>query len=72
MTITLCHAGAYVFSAASDRHQDRRTDLVGIYNGLLGLEGKSRSRLMRHLDGCKAYSDVVTGGRNYVITTQHY
>lgn len=69
---TLCHAGAYVFSAATDPQYLRQTDLVDIYNGLLGLNGKSKSRLFGRLVGWEAFSDTAIGGRGYVVTTQSY
>lgn len=69
---TLCHAGTYVFSAANDLQYLRQTDLADIYNGLLGLGGKPKSRLFGRLQGWEAFSDVATGGRGYVVTTQSY
>lgn len=70
---TACNAGAYVFSAARDSRQMRRTDLIDIYSRALGIDGYPRSRLFSGLfDGWQAYSDVATGGRGYVITTGSY
>ncbi|HHT4259211.1 TPA: hypothetical protein ACTYZB_004878 [Klebsiella variicola] len=71
----VCNAGAYVFSAADDRQHLRKTDLVDIYNGILGLSGDGKSRLFYELfEGWEAYTDSVSrpGGRGYVVTTQSY
>ena len=71
----VCNAGAYVFSAAPDRQGLRKTDLVDIYNGILGLNGRPRSKLFyEYFEGWEAYSDSVSGpgGRGYVVTTQIY
>lgn len=70
---TLCHAGAYVFSAADDHRCLRKTDLTDIYCKLLGLNGERKSRLFTHgFPGWKAYCDRPTGGRSYVVTTESY
>ncbi|HAV1594986.1 hypothetical protein ACVGX7_25275 [Enterobacter hormaechei] len=71
----VCNAGAYVFSAAEDRQHLRKTDLVDIYNGILGLNGKAKSKLFyEYFEGWEAYSDSISnqGGRGYVVTTQSY
>lgn len=68
-----CHAGAYVFSAASDPYQLRRTDLLELYSRAPGIGGYQKSKLFTELfDGWQAYSDAATGGRGYVVTTEHY
>lgn len=68
-----CKAGAYIFSAAEDKQCLRQTDLTRIYDGLLGLGGKQKSKLFANLfAGWKAYSDTQIGGRSYVITTENY
>jgi hypothetical protein len=70
---TVCNAGAYVFSAAHDSRQIRRTDLIDIYSRALGIDGYPQSRLFSTLfNGWQAFSDVATGGRGYVITTESY
>lgn len=69
---TVCHAAAYVFSAANDLEHQRRTDLMDLYCGLLGLNGCSESRLFKRFAGWRAYSDIASGGRGYVVTTKNY
>ncbi|AJJ63278.1 hypothetical protein [Yersinia aldovae] len=70
---TVCNAGAYVFSAAPDLSQLRGTDLVDIYSRALGINGHEKSKLFSMLfEGWQAFSDVVTGGRGYVVTTESY
>ena len=65
-----CGAGAYVFSAAVDKNHIRRAYLVTLYDGLLGLNGKAKSKLFRdYFVGWEAWSNTSTGGRDYVITT---
>ncbi|CAI1527061.1 hypothetical protein [Serratia marcescens] len=68
---TVSNAGAYVFSAAPDKSHTRKTDLTGIYNGLLGLSGR-KSKILGSFPGWDCYSDFLAGGRGYVITTQSY
>ncbi len=68
---TTSNAGAYVFSAAMDTEHTRTTDLIVIYNELLGLNGH-KSRLLQSFPGWNCYSDFSVGGRGYVITTQSY
>lgn len=68
-----CGAGAYVFSAAVDAAHLRRSDLVILYDRLLGLNGYVKGKLFREqFAGWKASSDTLTGGRGYVITTTSY
>ena len=70
---TACGAGAYVFSAAVDSAHLRRSDLVMLYDRMLGLNGNKKGKLFReHFVGWKACSDTSTGGRGYVITTASY
>ena len=65
--------GAYVFSAATDPLHLRKTDLVEIYNRILGLEDHPQSRLFRTLfNGWQAFSTCENGGREYVVTTDGY
>ncbi|MBV7406543.1 hypothetical protein [Enterobacter sp. ENT03] len=70
---SISNAGAYVFSAASDPTGLRKTDLVDLYSRALGVDGCPGSKLFRDLfPGWQAYSDVATGGRGYVVTTERY
>lgn len=69
---SICHAAAYVFSAAADRQRMRQTDLSVIYSRTLGLQGYPESKLFRRFAGWRAYSDIDAGGRNYVVTTENY
>lgn len=69
----VCHAGAYIFSAAIDRDNLRRTDLTVTYDGLLGINGAVKSKLFyEYFEGWEAFSDTSRGGRSYVVTTQSY
>jgi len=69
---SICHAGAYFFTAAIETEQLRTTDLSVIYSRALGLQGYRKSKIFSRLTGWKAYSDAQTGGRGYVITTGCY
>lgn len=70
---TICNAGAYVFSAAEDKQHLRSSDLTDVYCKALGLNGNPKSRLFkRGFPSWNAYSDITTGGRGYVITTESY
>lgn len=70
---TVCNAGAYVFSAAPAPFHLRSTDLVDIYCRALGVDGYKKSRLFSTLfTGWQAFSDITTGSRSYVITTESY
>lgn len=70
---TVCNAGAYVFSAAPDPFQLRGSDLVDLYSRVLGVDGHKKSKLFSILfEGWQAFSDVATGGRSYVVTTESY
>ena|GEM_PF-962542 len=70
---SICRAGAYIFSAAEDRAHLRKTDLMDLYDGLLGLNGKAKSKLFyEYFEGWEAFRDTLTGGRGYVVTTQNY
>ncbi|MNE71986.1 hypothetical protein D3C80_1678960 [compost metagenome] len=68
---TVSNAGAYVFSAAPDKSHTRKTDLVDIYNGLLGFNGR-KSKILENFPEWTCYNDFLVGGRGYVITTQSY
>lgn len=69
---TVSCAAAYVFSAANDCENQRKTDLTELYSALLGLDGHPRSRLFQRFDGWCAWSDTAIGGRGYVVTTKSY
>lgn len=69
---SVCMAGAYIFTAAADPERLRTTDLSVIYSRALGLQGHGKSKIFSRFNGWKAYTDVQTGGRGYVITTESY
>ncbi len=70
---TISRTGAYLFSAATDPHHLRQTDLAALYDRALGLNGHPKSRLFRTLfNGWQAYSNSASGGREYVVTTEDY
>ncbi|WP_409161377.1 hypothetical protein [Pectobacterium sp. B2J-2] len=61
---------AYYWCAAPDLSGKREIDLTDLYDGLLGLAGKSRFNI--RISGMRSFNRLGSDRRGYVILTRYY